>query len=550
MRRVIVIVLTASVVGIVAWSGLRSRPTNASGLARHACATFGGAFRERGPRVRDELRTASVQANPAAVKSASYRKFAAAALRLAGPAPAKGVGTDAVTTDLATVRETCGGQTLPANVAIATRVPYLTDATSHSVLVNFATDRPVEAPTVFYGRAGSSCRTAQAVAAQPARAITVGTRTDYLVSVKLGGLSAATRYCYQLGPSALDLSTQETPGEFVTAFAPRDPRPFSFAVIGDWGGGTPDEARVLSQIASSPASFIVTVGDNAYIGGTQGDYGDLTAGNVFGPQFWPKVGTSRPTFVAQGNHGFSNFRAALANWPEPSVVRASGGRYRRDDYCCIPTLARARTYASAWYAFDWGPARFYILDAAWADRTGNYRGDFFAHWNGSVPGCPVCGTELRWLEADLAAHAATPLKFAFFHYPLHVDASDHLSDTMLGGLGKLEGLLASNGVDIVFNGHSHLYERNLPQIPGSPMLSYVTGGGGVNNGTDTLAGVRGCSAFDAYAVGTNHTSCHAPHPQNNGAVYHYLLVTVQHRQVTVTPTDETGRTFDVHTWTF
>jgi hypothetical protein len=231
-------------------------------------------------------------------------------------------------------------------------------------------------------------------------------------------------------------------------------------------------------------------------------------------------------------------------------VGASGGRYQRDRYCCIPTLTHAHSYPSNWYAFNWGPARFYVLDGAWADATGHYTSDKLAHWSGSVPGCAACGMELTWLRADLAAHQSTPLKFAFFHYPLHVNASDHPSDALLTGPTGLEGLLAHAGVDIVFNGHAHLYERNLPQIAGSPMLSYVTGGGGVNLGTDTLASVLGCSAFDAYAIGANQTSCHAPKPANNAAVYHYLLVTVQGRNVTVRPTNENGQTFDVQTFSF
>ena len=33
-------------------------------------------------------------------------------------------------------------------------------------------------------------------------------------------------------------------------------------------------------------------------------------------------------------------------------------------------------------------------------------------------------------------------------------------------------------------------------------------------------------------------------------VYHFLLVTVNGNQVTVTPTDSTGRTFDVQTYMF
>jgi hypothetical protein len=147
------------------------------------------------------------------------------------------------------------------------------------------------------------------------------------------------------------------------------------------------------------------------------------------------------------------------------------------------------------------------------------------------------------LKADLAAHSGA-LKFAFFHYPLHSDSSSQPSDTYLTGAGGLEGLLANNNVGIVFNGHAHLYERNYPQIAGKPLVSYVTGGGG-----DAIGGVNSCSAFDAYAIGSS-SSCRAPKPASAANVYHFLLVTVNGNQVTVTPTDSTGRTFDVQTYTF
>ncbi len=97
---------------------------------------------------------------------------------------------------------------------------------------------------------------------------------------------------------------------------------------------------------------------------------------------------------------------------------------------------------------------------------------------------------------------------------------------------------------LVFNGHAHQYERNLPQIAGSPLVSYVTGGGG-----DALGSLSGCSAYDAYAIGSS-SSCHAPLPTSGAQVFHYLLVSVNGNQVTVTPTDETGRTFDVQTYSF
>ncbi len=135
------------------------------------------------------------------------------------------------------------------------------------------------------------------------------------------------------------------------------------------------------------------------------------------------------------------------------------------------------------------------------------------------------------------------MKFAFFHYPLHSDNTGEPSDTYLDGPSALEGVLAHNGVRIVFNGHAHIYERNLPQIAGTPMVSYVTGGGGA------AVGSVHCSSFDAYAIGSD-SACHAPVPTSESQVFHYLLVTVKGKQVTVNPVNEDGDTFDIKTYTF
>ena len=318
---------------------------------------------------------------------------------------------------------------------------------------------------------------------------------------------------------------------------------YSFAVLGDFGAGTAAEASVMSQIGRSPASFVVTVGDNVYNSGTDAEYGDLSAGNLFPRQYLPALG-DRPIFAAEGNHGFTQDLPYLQNLSALTAAQASGGRFTQESYCCTATISGSHNYPSAWYAFNWGSVRYYVLDAAFADGMGGYQGDFLAHWNGPVSGCAPCGAELTWLKSDLASHAGTPIKFAFFHYPLHADNGGQGSDAYLDGPNSLEGLLADNGVDIVFNGHAHQYERNLPQIAGKPLVSYVSGNGG-----DPLGRISGCSAFDAYAIGSG-SSCHAPKPASDANVYGFLLVTVNGARVTVTPTDSTGKTFDVQTSTY
>ncbi len=209
--------------------------------------------------------------------------------------------------------------------------------------------------------------------------------TDYQFKAAISGLSANTSYCYRVLQNGSDVVGAAT--TFTTTSAPGSTGPFSFAVIGDWGAGTSDEANVFTQIAAAKPRFLMTVGDNVYPSGAQSEYGDLNGGNAFGPAYLPKLGSGTPIFAAQGNHGFTSNSAYLANFPQDATVAASGGVFSAQTYCCAVGTTGTNSYASAWYAFTWGNARFYILEAAWADGNGAYQGDFTDHWNGPVAGC-------------------------------------------------------------------------------------------------------------------------------------------------------------------
>ncbi len=318
-------------------------------------------------------------------------------------------------------------------------------------MVNLATDTSSPWPIISWGPAAGNC--ASPPSSVTATYVTSFGTNDKQFKAQLSGLQPNTNYCYRVAQAGVDMLGAAP--VFTSALASGATDPFSFAVIGDWGAGTTDEADVLSRIAAAKPAFIVTVGDNVYNSGTQTEYGDLRGGNAFGPQYWPQVGRTIPAFPATGNHGFSGSVPYFQNWPQDATIAAcaqSGCRYQRDTYCCTGTLGTTtKTYPSSWYAFDWGGTRFYILDGAWSDSTGAYLGDRQAHFNGPVAGCAICGAELTWLTNDLASHPAAH-RFAFWHYPLYADSSSQGSDWFLDGPDNLEGVLASYGVNIVFNG--------------------------------------------------------------------------------------------------
>jgi hypothetical protein len=437
-----------------------------------------------------------------------------------------------------------------------TRYPYLTDVVGSTATVNWATDRSRSTGRVKYGEVGAESCKAHTVTASRS-SITVNGVGQYQWRAQLPGLRPDGRYCYRVELGAvtpvIDLLGADASPTFSAQLAVGSAQPFSFAVLGDWGaagevhaGADNRQADLMTQLAGSGVRFAVGTGDTAYPNGTQTNYGDLrqTGANVsgvFAPEHWKKVGASIPFFNATGNHGLSG--TFLSIWPQPTAVSSSSGRYAMETYCCVNGTNSA-SYPSAWYAFNAGNARFYVLDAAWSGNLGTadeYKNDYDTHWTPSSP-------EYQWLQNDLQAHPSQ-LKFAFFHFPMYSSNATEPSDTWLRGPNSLEGLLARNGVDIGFSGHAHNYTRNVKPNDGS-LVTYVTGGGGAR-----LQPATKCEAPVAYAVGWSYTlggsSCGgAARPTSIDQVFHFLKVSVDGAQVTVAPTDSQGRTFDVQTYDF
>jgi hypothetical protein len=449
--------------------------------------------------------------------------------------------------------------TLASTASALRRYPYLTDVVGPYATINWGTDRSAASGLVRYGAMGSgSCTSSSASAAKTA--ITVNGVLEYQWKAQLT-LSPNTRYCYRVYLAAIDLLGTDPSPSFLSQLPAGPTTSYTFAVIGDWGavntgGGNPDQANLMTQLAASGARFALTIGDNAYPSGSQANYGDLrqvgtNLSGVYGRPFWAKVGASIPVFPAIGNHGFSRADAAhphLLNWPQDRAVTTSGGRYVKETYCCVDGTS-AGSYPSAWYAFDAGLVRFYVLEAAWTEaNVGSasvYQVDRDYHWTASSP-------EYIWLANDLARHPSS-MKIAVFHYPMYSDNSTESSDTYLRGAAGLEGLLTTHGVRLAFTGHAHMYERNRASSLG--LVTYVTGGGGAKL---EPIGAKGCSSFDAYGIGWSYSAngglgagsaCgSAPKPTSTQRVFHFLKVTVVGSRVTVAPTDEMGRTFDVQTY--
>ena len=461
----------------------------------------------------------------------------------------------------------------PAGAAADTRLiryPYLTDLTASSVQVTFDTTVKITSANgaVRWGTPSGTtdCTLSKSSVSMSTNSvnapIAVAGVTEYQTSISVTGLSPGTSYCYRVytgGASSIDLLGTDVAPRFSTMSATGST---TFDVFGDWGDTSIDggagQANVDALIAASGAKFAVSTGDIAYANGTQTNYGNLVAtgpatSEVFGPAFWTKPGASTPLFSTTGNHGRST--TYLQNWKQPATVAASNGVYAMQTYSGIDGTTSA-SYPSNWYAFSTAGARFYLLTADWADNNygsaagGPYQVDRDYHWQPN-------SAEYQWLKADLAAHPGG-LKFAFFHFPLRSDSATEGSDQYLQAdpnnptaINTLEGLLYNNGVNLAFNGHAHMYQRNV--APPGGVTSYVTGGGGANLGPVDKSG---CSPTTAYAVGWSDTAAQgsscgsASAPTSSAQVFHFLKVTISGTSVTVTPTNSAGASFDSMTYDF
>jgi 3',5'-cyclic AMP phosphodiesterase CpdA len=80
--------------------------------------------------------------------------------------------------------------------------------------------------------------------------------------------------------------------------------------------------------------------------------------------------------------------------------------------------------------------------------------------------------QLAWIESALR-QSQDDWKICYFHHPLYSDGKTHGSQVDLRVM--LEPLFVKYGVNVVFSGHDHVYERINPQ---KGITYFVSGAGG------------------------------------------------------------------------
>jgi predicted phosphodiesterase len=175
------------------------------------------------------------------------------------------------------------------------------------------------------------------------------------------------------------------------------------AVIGDFGNGSQFEVDVARQMVKSRA--VITLGDNLLTGSQPADFD-----RDFAVPYKVLLDAGVQFYATLGNHDNTNER-----FYKP--FNMSGATY---------------------YTYRKGNVRFFVLDSNYMDPQ-----------------------QTAWLDTQLRDAGNKDWKICYFHHPLYSSAKAHGPATDLRNV--LEPLFIKYGVDVVFAGHEHVYERVLPQ---------------------------------------------------------------------------------------
>ncbi|MET0623625.1 MAG: metallophosphoesterase [Pyrinomonadaceae bacterium] len=193
-----------------------------------------------------------------------------------------------------------------------------------------------------------------------------------------------------------------------------------FMVVGDTGTGSRQQnelAGVMTRYRQAfPFEFALMVGDNMYGGEKAADYK-----NKFEDVYRALLDQKVKFYAALGNHDESNQRFY-------DQFNMNGEEY---------------------YQFKKGDVSFYALNSNYMDKK-----------------------QLAWFEEKLKGDTAK-WKVAYFHHPPYSSGGKHGSSSGLRDV--VEPIFVKYGVNVVFAGHEHFYERIKPQ---KGIYYFISGAGG------------------------------------------------------------------------
>jgi 3',5'-cyclic AMP phosphodiesterase CpdA len=242
----------------------------------------------------------------------------------------------------------------------------------------------------------------------------------------------------RVGAVVLLLVTGALAGGAQEPALPNRPTSLKFAAIGDNGTGETSEYDIGRQMAAYhrrfPFELVIMLGDNLY--GRQEPQDFVTK---FEAPFRPLLDAGVRFYAALGNHDNPNQQ----RYPPFNM---GGARY---------------------YAYVRRNVRFFVIDSDLLDPQ-----------------------QRAWIEGALT-QSMDDWKICYFHHPLYSDGKTHGSQVDLRVI--LEPLFVAHGVNAVFSGHDHVYERLKPQ---KGITYFVAGAGGQLRKGDIRRSDMTAAAFD------------------------------------------------------
>jgi predicted phosphodiesterase len=273
-------------------------------------------------------------------------------------------------------------------------------------------------------------------------------KTTYLYRAVLSPLQFDTLYHYEVKIHNTLVARD--------SFRTRTTKPFTrFAVLGDFGAGTSQQAAIAYRMAEQKPQFVITTGDNVYQNGLEEEYRK----NIF-PYYLPQQNepakgaalmNNIPFYMVLGNHdvrvdsldkepgayAFYYYNDLPLNGPSvssPTTIKGSSALVKAFKKNTKPRFPRMSNYS-----FDHGNVHFTCLDA-----------------NDYVN--PLDPALLEWLQRDISSSKAD-WKIVVFHEPGFNSSKAHYNFQIMR---LLTPVFEKLNVNLVLTGHVHNYQRSVP----------------------------------------------------------------------------------------
>lgn len=305
-----------------------------------------------------------------------------------------------------------------------TRGPYLQQATPTSIIIRWQTSTATSSKVNY----GTSLQTLNA-------SLTNTTLTTNH-EVKITGLTPYTKYFYSISSLSTTLTTASSDIYFKTMPNYGSKGNYRFWVVGDAGTGSNSQRSTktafLNYTGNKPVDGWIWLGDNAYEGGFDSEY----QANVFSNNTFEDPLKNIVVWPAIGNHDYNH---NIPFSPSPAYF----------DIFTLPTNGECGGVASGtekYYSYNYGNIHFISLDSYGTSRSSS-------------------GAMATWLQNDLNANTQ-PWIIAYWHHPPYTkgshnsDNSNFLDGELVDMRQNILPILEDKGVDLVLNGHSHVYERS------------------------------------------------------------------------------------------